>query len=262
MRKDGDGFTIEINSFNNKFNYCFAWDNSKSGFNYYSFFLSQRTNTTEDFTYSHSASWNNGNMDVFSGKYDFDNRRKLDKNLFTIQEILESNKNFENNYNNRIFNLENAIINNTLATELFSNYEEKTPGIGQCGFNLGISGSHRILGNRRIADYCVSFDHKSKGYNNNESKNFTSLVSNCVGFNNNINYELPYVFTKWSNNWGWNSKQKDIFDENFDFHVKTPRDTKSSQREFYSVRDKIISAVEANTFPDVNFDKVIKSLIE
>ena len=75
MRKDGDGFTIEINSFNNKFNYCFAWDNSKSGFNYYSFFLSQRTNTTEDFTYSHSASWNNGNMDVFSGKYDFDNRR-------------------------------------------------------------------------------------------------------------------------------------------------------------------------------------------
>ena len=48
----------------------------------------------------------------------------------------------------------------------------------------------------------------------------------------------------------------------FDFYVKTPRDTKSSQREFYSVRDKIISAVEANTFPDVDFDKVIKGLIE
>ena len=87
FKKDGDGFTIELNSFNNKFNYCFAWDNSKSGFNYYNYFFIQRDNTTEDFTYSHSASWNNGNMDVFSGKYDFDNRRKLDKNLFTIQEI-------------------------------------------------------------------------------------------------------------------------------------------------------------------------------
>jgi len=69
-------------------------------------------------------------MDVFSGKYDFDNGRKLDKNLFTIQEILESDKNFENNYNNKIFNLEKAIINNTLATELFSNYDENARGIG------------------------------------------------------------------------------------------------------------------------------------
>ena len=127
---------------------------------------------------------------------------------------------------------------------------------------LGSSGSHKDLRNRRIADYCVSFDHKSKGFNNNNSKNFTSLFSNCVGFNNNKNYELPYVFTKWSNNWGWNSKQKDIFNSDFDFHVKTPKDIKSAQREFYSVRDKIISAVEANTFPDINFDKVIKSLNE
>jgi len=27
--KDGDGFTIELNSFNNKFNYCFAWTIAK-----------------------------------------------------------------------------------------------------------------------------------------------------------------------------------------------------------------------------------------
>ena len=262
LNKDGDGFTIQLNSFNNKFNYCFAWDNSKSGFNYYNYLFSQSANKYEDFTYSHSASWNNGNMDVFSGKYDFDNGRKLDKNLFTIQEILESDKNFENNYNNKIFNLGKAIINNTLATELFSNYDAKARGIGQCGFVLGSSGSHKSLKNRRTADYCVSFDHQSKGFNNNDSKNFTSLFSNCVGFNNNKNYELPYTFTKWSNNWGWNSKLKDIFNNDFDFQVKAPKDTKSAQREFYSVRDKIISAVEANTFPDVNFDKVIKSLNE
>ena len=262
MNKDGDGFTIEIDSFNNEFNYCFAWDNSKSGFSYYSIPFSQAKNTYEHFTYSHCASWNNGNIDVFSGKYDFDNGRQLDKKLFTIQEILESDKNFENNYNNKKFNLENAKINNTLATELFANYEEKTRGIGGSGFILGSIGSHRILGNQREADYCVSFDHKSKGFNNNDSKNFTSLFSNCVGFNNNINYELPYVFTKWSNNWGWGSKEKDLFDLNLDLYVKTPNDIKSAQKNFYSVRDKIIRAVEDNTFPDINFDKAIKSLSE
>jgi hypothetical protein len=201
-------------------------------------------------------------MDVFSGKYDFDNGRKLDKNLFTIQEILESDKNFENNYNNKIFNLEKAIINNTLATELFSNYDEKTRGIGQCGFVFGSKKNKNILENRITADYCVSFDHKSKGFNNNDSKNFTSFVSNCVGFNSDKNYELPYVFQKWSNNCGWNSKQKDMFSDDFDLLVKSPKDIKSAQREFYSVRDKIINAVEANTFPDVNFDKVIKSSTE
>ena len=262
MNKDGDGFTIEINAYNNKFNYCFAWDNSKSGFSYYSYSY-QSDNTMEEFTYSHSASWNNGNIDVFSGKYDFDNRRKLDKNLLTIQEILESNKNFETNYNNGIFKLENAIINNTLATELFSNYEENSRGIGGSGFILGSRNTKKILANRRIADYCVSFDNKLKGFNNNDSKNFTSLFSNCVAFNNNLNYELPYIFTKWSNNWGWGSKENDKFDLNVDLHVKTPNDIKSAQKDFYSIRNKIISAVEANTFPDnINFDYVIKGLKE
>lgn len=137
FQKDGDGFTIEINSYTNKFNYCFAWDNSKSGFSYYSDFMNQLANTNEEFTYSHSASWNNGNIDVFSGKYDFDNGRKLDKNLFTIQEILESDKNFEKNYNKKIFNIENAKINNILATEFFSNYEENSRGIGGSGFIVG-----------------------------------------------------------------------------------------------------------------------------
>ena len=181
----------------------------------------------------------------------------------TIQEILESNKNFETNYNNGIFKLENAIINNTLATELFSNYEENSRGIGGSGFILGSRNTKKILANRRIADYCVSFDNKLKGFNNNDSKNFTSLFSNCVAFNNNLNYELPYIFTKWSNNWGWGSKENDKFDLNVDLHVKTPNDIKSAQKDFYSIRNKIISAVEANTFPDnINFDYVIKGLKE
>ena len=36
---NSDGFTI-IGELNNVFNYCFAWDNAKSGFNYMRIFNS------------------------------------------------------------------------------------------------------------------------------------------------------------------------------------------------------------------------------
>jgi len=43
--------------------------------------------------------------------------------------------------------------------------------------------------------------------------------------------------------------------------LKTPSDTESATKNFYSIRDKIIKSVAENKFPDdVNFDKVIKSL--
>ena len=43
--------------------------------------------------------------------------------------------------------------------------------------------------------------------------------------------------------------------------IKTPSDTNSAQKSFYSVRDNIIEAVYTNTFPDtINFDDVINKL--
>lgn len=40
---------------------------------------------SSNLTFRHSASWNNGNVDAFSGKYDYDNGKTLDKNMLTIQ---------------------------------------------------------------------------------------------------------------------------------------------------------------------------------
>ena len=77
---------------NNVFNYCFAWDNSNVGFNYVRIFNSS------ELSYLHSGSWNNGNIHVFTGKYDYDNGDPLDKNLWTIQEIIQSDPNFVSNY--------------------------------------------------------------------------------------------------------------------------------------------------------------------
>ena len=76
-----DGFYI-FGEINNVFNYCFAWDNANSGFNYARIFNSS------ELSYLHSGSWNNGNVNVFTGRYDYDNCSPLDQNLWSIKEIM------------------------------------------------------------------------------------------------------------------------------------------------------------------------------
>ena len=80
---NGDCFSIGGES-NNVFNYCFAWDNSNSGFNYI------RSINSSDISYLHSGSWNNSNINVLTGKYDYDDGYPLDKKMWTIQKIIES----------------------------------------------------------------------------------------------------------------------------------------------------------------------------
>ena len=94
----GDGFLI-YGEINNIFNYCFAWDNANSGFNYV------RTMNSSELSYLHSGSWNNGNVNVFTGKYDYDNGNALDKKMWTIQEIMESDPSFISNYYNKKYTL-------------------------------------------------------------------------------------------------------------------------------------------------------------
>jgi hypothetical protein len=96
---NNDGFKIEGES-NNVFNYCFAWDNRNTGFNYV------RVHESSDLSYLHSGSWNNGNVNVFTGRYDYDNGRPLDKNLWTIKTIINSDANYVSNYYNKKFNIE------------------------------------------------------------------------------------------------------------------------------------------------------------
>ena len=255
----GDGFTVRVGGNHNIFNFCFAWDNSQNGFGYH---FDDNIHKNGTLTYTYCASWNNGNMDVFSGRYDFTNRKELDKNLWTIQQIIKSDETFEDNYNNRYFDINGASINSKPAVEYFSDYEDlnEKEGNGN-GFTLGHEKNEQNPLNIRAIDYSVAFDNKLKGYNNNKSQKFTGYVTNSVGFNNKMNYELPYTISKWSNNWGWGSKEDDKFDS--DLIVKQPRDTKSAQKTFYNTRDQIIAAVNANTFPDnINFERNIKGLTE
>ena len=84
-------------------------------------------------------------------------------------------------------------------------------------------------------------------------------ITNCASFNNIINYQLPYTFEKWSNNWSWNPIKSD--------HAKqiktliTPKDKNTATKAVYAFRNKIFTNFRANKLADVfNFDSVIKGL--
>ena len=62
---ESDGFMIGGES-NNALSYWFYWDNGNNGLNYAKLIYSS------DLIYLHSWSWNNGNVNAFTGRYDFE----------------------------------------------------------------------------------------------------------------------------------------------------------------------------------------------
>jgi hypothetical protein len=72
---NADGFAPKLGATNTVFNYCFAWDNSDDGWDSFD----KQGDNSATVTYKHSACWNNGNPDIFTGKYDYDNGAALDK---------------------------------------------------------------------------------------------------------------------------------------------------------------------------------------
>ena len=239
------GSGIYINGSLNTFNYCFSWDNLGNGF--YMHVLTK-------IGLKHSASWNNGNIDVFTGKYDYDLGKPLDKNIITVQDLINSDENFEYNYNKKNFTINNGIINGVDANEWISRANSKMD-------SDGFSFSTDSLTQEVNISYNLAFDNKYIGFNDMYSQVCPSNVIKCVSFNNKINYHLTYKFKKWEDNWSFNPIQTDKIDTNG--VIKKPSNIKSSQKAFYSIRDLIIKAVEDNTFPDnINFDKFINNLVE
>ena len=249
---NADGFAPKLGASGTVFNYCFAWDNSDDGWDSYDY----EGDNSATVTYKHSACWNNGNPNVFTGKYDYDNAKALDKKMWTIQQIIASDSSYESNYKNKKFNINNAKINGERVTSWVSSANGSMNGNG---FKFGSKTTPQNPSVVRTAEYSVAFDHKSKGFDNNNSQKCTGYFSNCVSFNNKINYQLPYTFKKWENNWSWGATSKE--QNSMSQTLKTPSNKNAAQKNFYNIRDKIIKAVYANTFPDdVNFDNVIKNL--
>ena len=247
-----NGFKIEGDAI--VLNYCFSWDNSNTGFSYH------RSSNSSEFSYLHSGSWNNGNFDVFTGKYDYDNGMPLDKKMWTIKQFVESDPNFETNYYNKKYNIDNAHIEGHPAKNWTSKMQAKVRLEGN-GFMLGYSNRFQGDDVKRNAQYCVAFDNKDGGFIDNYNHHrYNAHITNCVSFNNHINYRLSYSFSKWLDNWSWGSIIDDEFNNN-EITTKIPENANSAQRLIYNVRDQIIKSVFANTFPEnINFDSSINSI--
>ena len=245
-----NGFTF-YGGYNTIFNYCFAWDNIDSGFNAY-----ENKQLSSNVTFRHCASWNNGNVDVFSGKYDYDNGKTLDKKMLTVQQMIESDENFEDNYIRKRFNLDNAKINGRNAFEWISVSSALIDGFG-----IKVGTKKVSLTTIKIADYTAVFDNKNNGFDNEGSQKCSGYFTNCASFNNYYNYLLPYNFIQWNNNWSWGANKGDKKD--MDEITRKPKNTNTASKLFYSIREQIVETVYSNNFPEnFNFDKAINSLSE
>jgi hypothetical protein len=250
---NADGFAPKLGATNTVFNYCFAWDNSDDGWDSYD----KEGDYSATVNYLHSACWNNGNPDIFTGKFDYDNKKSLDKNLWTVEQLMASDSSFESNYNARKFSFSKGKIAGMSADQWLKVAQGEMNGNG---FKFGSKTTAQSTKVLRKAVFSVAFDHKSKGFDNNNSKGCTGYIANCVSFNNNINYQLPYVFEKWASNWSWNPKKAHQSGQNQGLHY--PQNTASATKAAYAVRDKIIANCQANKFADnVNFDDFIRTLV-
>ena len=251
----GEGTGFLVSGANNVlFENCAAFDNANYGFS-----SGLDSNNPKNISYSHCSSWNNGNIDVFTGKYDFDNGKPLDKNIWIIEKIINIDNNFEKNYKNGQFQIPNIHIYNRVLSDFFSDIENKAKKIG---FELARENNEAINHDvKRNIDYCVSFDHKSYGFAVNKTGlNYTLNITNSISFNNLMNYNLPDThFDTWANNWSWGSKSGDLTGiENF---LKTPSNLEVSLNLLYQIRDRIIDSLFQNKFPySITFDIAIKGL--
>lgn len=249
---NADGFAPKLGASDTTFEYCYSWDNSDDGWDSFD----KAGDNGAKVVYKHSACWNNGNPQVFTGEYDYNNGNALDTNLWTVEQMIASDSSFASNYANKKFSTANAKINGSTVAAWLTKANTAMNGNG---FKFGSKDTAQNEGVTRTADYCVAFDHKSKGFDNNNSQGCSGYISNCVSFQNNINFQLPYVFKLWTNNYSWGAITSETAKQDVTPTIVT--DTTTATNKFYAVRDKIVDAVYANKFPDgVTFDSTIDSL--
>lgn len=242
---NSDGFAPKLGATTgNTFYGCYAWDNSDDGWDSYDKTDSGYTN---DLSYEECACWNNGNPDVFTGKYDFDNGNSLDTNLFLVDLISKQDSSFVSNYKAGNFSLPTASFINTDSGKItLSNWTGSNYDGNPNGFKYGSINSGAAL--KRNIKNCLSFNHASKGFDNNNSS-CTGSFQNCVSFDNGYNYYLPtYTLTKWSNIYGFSGNSNDKLPSGYS--ASTPSSSKQS-----SIRSTVNSTVN-QIVSDCNSNKI------
>lgn len=216
MGQDADGFSIKLSAFYNGFIHkpedtnkainCFSWENSDDGFDSYDWY--------EDMYYENCIAWHSGDVNVFTGKYDFLRGRAPDVNMPLLKlliddenfkTVLESQSGNESDFDNALpVDMQIPVKTGYGATRTLARALPTWRGSSN-GFKFA-SASVTSLDTVRIVKNCVAFDEvypnsptvdgvlikineNGKGFDKNNGT-FTINLDNTVAFSNRANYEL------------------------------------------------------------------------
>ncbi|KXT72590.1 secreted pectate lyase related protein [Streptococcus gallolyticus] len=242
---NADGFAPKLGAGSgNTFSYCYAWDNSDDGWDSYD----KSGDVTPDISYTYCAVWNNGNPDVFTGKYDFDNGNSLDENLLLVQLIEAQDSSFATNYANGQFSLPTSSFIQTDAgivspsTWTGSSYDGNPNG-----FKLG--SAYSTSSATRTLSYCLAFDESKKGFDNNNSS-VTGNFNHCIAFDNGYNYYIqPLTITGWSAVYGFSGTSSDKLPSGYSVSTPSTSTQSSIRSTVESTKNAIIASCQANKIP-------------
>jgi hypothetical protein len=249
---NADGFAPKLGATTgNTFYGCYSWKNSDDGWDS---FDKTDSGYTKDLTYEECACWNNGNPDIFTGKYDFDNGNALDTDLFLVELISKQDSSFASNYKKGTFSLPtDKFIKTTAGTISLSSWTGSNYDGNPNGFKFGSVNSGSSL--KRTVKNCLSFDHDRKGFDNNNSS-CTGSFTNCVSFDNGYNYYFPtFTISKWSNVKGFNGSSKDKTPSGYSATTPSSSEQSTIRSKVESTRKSIVSKCNSNVIPgEVYFD--------
>lgn len=189
---DADGFSVKLAAgMDNYFYNCRAWENSDDGWDSYD--RKSEGGIIGDVYYIECVTWNNGNPYVFTGEYDYEHGKALDKNLLYVQAILDSDPDFEAEYNAHTVTSWPQVTVKLLGTSnTYSNIHSKNWAGNPNGFKFGSaetpSSSYRYIKN------CIAFGHENtpnqtpaKGFDQNNGYAKYDII-NALSFDNGQNY--------------------------------------------------------------------------
>ncbi len=196
--ENADGFAISNGTGGgNKLINCYSWENADDGYDLF--------RNYNDLTFENCFAWHNGDGEVYTGHYDFNNKEPLDENLEIVKMIEKHDPEFKTKYEKGIFELPNekfiTVAPNTRETDIeylfdispqeFEKRKEQDGG-KWCGnanaFKLGsgatADGDPQVGASavRRMTN-CICFDHEYKGFDENNS-GCTIYINNSLAFNN------------------------------------------------------------------------------
>ncbi|MCY7151077.1 right-handed parallel beta-helix repeat-containing protein [Streptococcus gallolyticus subsp. gallolyticus] len=242
---NADGFAPKLGAGSgNTFSYCYAWDNSDDGWDSYD----KSGDVTPDISYTYCAVWNNGNPDVFTGKYDFDNGNSLDENLLLVQLIEAQDSSFATNYANGQFSLPtSSFIQTDAGTVSPSTWTGSSYDGNPNGFKLG--SAYSTSSATRTLSYCLAFDESKKGFDNNNSS-VTGNFNHCIAFDNGYNYYIqPLTITGWSAVYGFSGTSSDKLPSGYSVSTPSTSTQSSIRSTVESTKNAIIASCQANKIP-------------